>query len=569
MGCWQSSNAAHFRNASGPETQRYFDLEGLPLTLSTEVLGSSGIELRVTGLLSNNALLRLELAIARRGLVTLAAKLMNTADQIADWTFELHMKSMMSSLSPPRRYGTTLDINATAEIVPAEVIQDLHPGVALGSSREVVQVTVKYRMVAGCRAAIINELQAMGLRLVCAVCKGTVNDNNDKYWLQLQKDAKVPQQELNFHIPKQVRNALELCQNKGETIGPRPSTIQNTPPRRYEYDSPSKLCEAIKAMDADALHSHRMTAPAALKESLRNLEYPMHGPCKGGIQVENSDKYVGIGLVHRSAAPSAADKASPAANKATDTMNSAATNDLPHKAGTLVLEIRTVFIKQHSSGKNDSYANGLLRAIGGPRKEYAEFVTWLDLQSRVWTVYKLFNNGVLEPGKHLGSLATAEHLLAPADMFFVSSSTGESTVKGVEPAWLTTLQEAACGIETIRICDVVNWNTYLLMAVGARPSRSVQELFGGPMKVVFMQELSHSKMSSQEFQKASLVEIFKKTALGRSTNYMLLAWKEHMKEGELAISQVDVQFHHDHFENIHGEPRIRMDIDVKLELVTE
>jgi len=386
--------------------------------------------------------------------------------------------------------------------------------------------------------------------------------------LQSQEDAKGRQQELKFHIPLRVRNALELCQNKGETVGPRPSTIDNTPPRRYDYASPQKLCEAIKAMDADALHNHRMAAPAALKESLRNIEYPMHGPCKGGVQVEHSDKYVGIGLVHRSAAPSATDKKRvaglAAANEATDIMDNAV-----NKAGTLVLEIRTVFTRQQIGVKSDSYANGLLRAIGGPRKEYAEYVTWLDLQSRVWTVYKLFNNGVAEPGKGLGSLATAEHLLAPADMFFFSSSAGEATVNGVEPAWLNSLQEAACGIESIRICDVVNWNTYLLMAVAAKPSRSVQECFGDTMKVVFMQELLHGKMSSQEFQKASVVEIFKKTALGRCTNHMLLAWKEHMKEGELAMSQVDIQYHNDHFENIHGEFRIRMDIDVKLELVTE
>ena len=65
--------------------------------------------------------------------------------------------------------------------------------------------------------------------------------------------------------------------------------------------------------------------------------------------------------------------------------------------------------------------------LESPKEQYANFVSWLDISERTWTIDRVFLNGILPAGHRYGAQAIAEHLLAPPLLFFQSKKESQSS----------------------------------------------------------------------------------------------------------------------------------------------
>jgi hypothetical protein len=174
----------------------------------------------------------------------------------------------------------------------------------------------------------------------------------------------------------------------------------------------------------------------------------------------------------------------------------------------------------------------------GEKVKYAEIVTILDMPQGIWTIQKVFLNDVLPPGQKLGARAAAEHLTDVA-------------------------QYGMKELQVVHLCDVVNLNTYMLMMVASSSDRSPKNVFGEHMLSVFQQQLCVSRMTLQQLQTCTLLEVFQSTALGKLVANVLELWNS-TTDREFRIVKVDVKVLTSTFENICGEMRPSLDINVTL-----
>lgn len=83
------------------------------------------------------------------------------------------------------------------------------------------------------------------------------------------------------------------------------------------------------------------------------------------------------------------------------------------------------------------------------------------------------------------------------------------------------------------------------------------------MLAVFQQQLSASRVTLQQFQKFTLLEVFLKTALGKLLANVIELWNG-TTDREFGIVDVDVSVSTTTFERICGEMRPVLDIHVTL-----
>lgn len=320
-----------------------------------------------------------------------------------------------------------------------------------------------------------------------------------------------------------------------------------TPPRAFAVKKADDLVQVLNEADAHKNLLKMKTLPKALHHALKKLEYSINGPTRVGLQVPGYHKYTGLGLAERTAAYNGEDEG---------TIN---TDD----GISLVLELRTFFIKDEP--KQVDMASRL-RAMMSIEKAYAEFVSWLDVQKRTWTIYKVFLNEVLPSGQGYGSSAVAEHLLAPPELFFPAQpGQGGDIENEKDRSWMGSLMDSIPDLEMIRICDIVNWNTYMLVSIAASKTRTCAEVFGEHMEWVLKQELQASRMSKEVLKSGTMLEVVLHTCLGKLIKGAVEGFnkkrgvKLEMVSAEAAASRG--------YENINGETRTRLNVEIKLQRV--
>jgi hypothetical protein len=197
-----------------------------------------------------------------------------------------------------------------------------------------------------------------------------------------------------------------------------------------------------------------------------------------------------------------------------------------------LLEMRSYFVRMPLS------TTCLKERLMGKKMQYAEFVTTVDSPPRTWTIHKVFLNDVLPQGQKLGAKVVAEHLTGVA-------------------------QNDMRELRAVHLSDVVNVNTYMLMVMASSSDRSVKNIFGEHMLAVFQQELSASRITLQQFQTFTLLEVFLCTALGKLLANVLDLWNN-TTDREFRIVNADVSMSTTTFEHICGEVRPLLDIQVTL-----
>jgi len=205
-----------------------------------------------------------------------------------------------------------------------------------------------------------------------------------------------------------------------------------------------------------------------------------------------------------------------------------------------ILEFSTYYVSARRASK-EKFSNSII-GLFQQTKPFAEFVSQYNPTIRRLTIFKVFLNGVLPPGRRAGARTIAEQLLCIPIMGWDGIAT------------LRKLQE-------VHLCDIVNWNTYVLLSMVGKGSESDVDEW------LLCQELSCSGLTKYELQRGTVEAIFAKTALGKLVRGMLAIWKD---EGvvELVIQSVRVRMNASKHELIQGEHRSVMDVFVSLRCVS-
>jgi hypothetical protein len=360
----------------------------------------------------------------------------------------------------------------------------------------------------------------------------------DELWLQVDHDGGGPVADSTVReMKKEFFSALsEMTMQEV-----KPNLLDPTPLKCISATTPNGLISALKESDAAKLTIHLQVLPVKLQKVLGALPYTLNGPISEGFQVPGYLKYAGAGWI-----PS-------------ETSVLSHTMPVAGNRGESTLEIRTLFIKKEqeaTSPDGGKRAGGAMRRWMRSDKQYAEFVTWLDVPSRTWTIFKVFLNDVLACGQNYGALATAEQLAGDPSIFFGRGSGQEGQI--------AELIGAVADLQCIHVCDVVNWNTYLMMAIVSSESRNAH-MFGDHMEVMLKQELVASKLTLEKLKALSPVEVFAKTALGKLVRNILKLWNENQGL-TLSMAEVTVSYVRGTYEFIGGEDRSVMNLHVKLKL---
>eukprot|EP00438_Fugacium_kawagutii_P006123 Skav223937 [mRNA] locus=scaffold5701:6143:8185:+ [translate_table: standard] len=529
MGCGFSSSIPPV--ASRAAWQSFFCLDGLPLSLTVEQV-QTNLHLRIVGLDCAEELPLLERAIAKRDFVIKTATLIKIGSHI-DQTFELqplYHAPVRAYLM--RRSKEISEIEVTS--VSASELKEMMPQAATAlqpasgkKMEQIVKLSVDCPARGGERGVVIKMMRSLKYKLICATLKTDTVGLADTFYI-------TPDPELNGY-PKaedlllaEFRLAVfDVLQNNCSTMS-AVSKVSSTTPK-----TPGTT---LNHMENQAAQS-AVQLPIALRDLQKTLVYQLHGPVNSGLVIDGFWKYVGIGLAQRSLEEMLGFK------------------EKKDAVRPLVLEIRTCFVSEHaakSSGQFAEFSHLLHDAIVGT-EEFANFVSWLDISKRTWTIDRVYLNGILPPGHGYGAKAIAEHLVASPLLFFQSDSSAQIG------SFLNSMPD----LEKVVISDIVNWNTYLLMAVAGTSEAESSAKVGDVLGFALNTELSAAGLTKHTLYNGSILEVFQRTVLGKMVFSALKIWNEKLNRGVNVTSAEVVYGEGD--EEIFGQRRPRMAVILRLE----
>jgi len=531
MGCGSSSetSVAEAKQAlsSGPAAKHFFYLDDLPWSIYASADGPHGLHLRVIGADQSrgDALQRLETAFNKRGFLVRSAQLF-VVGGLADHSFNLDFSPPKTILSQSMKTSKSSEVDISSEDLPGSSLLAQWPGgtCAVGPETLLSRLTVKMDHCVGLRAAVMDiprkakhhVVYASFQTLPCAsdASKLVVHDD---IWLQALGDV-----QNGAARAQAVQKLLAMARGAASRVVVMeclPASSEKTPEKAYAAQTTSALIAALQEVD----EPRRLQNGKGALKGVPNLE---PSPCGLGLVVDGFDKYTGARLAMRAVA-------SP------DTAG--------HEAEAPILEIRTFYVKQDGQSKGGLLSRSA-RGVFGPSKNYAEFVTWLDVASNTWTIFKVFLGPKLASGQNYGAKATAEHLMGSSDIFFGGGDAKSCS----EPVG------AIATLKKVVLCDCVNWNTYMLMSIAKSGNVNY---FGDHFADVVTQESRASKLT-QGLTTYSLTDIFRHTALGKFLCNILALWNQELQL-RLEIKDVEVRYE-SYYEQICGERRMAMDVEVSI-----
>ena len=527
MGCGQSSSVP--LAASKAAWQSFFRLDGLPLSLTVEE-SKKNLHLRIVGLDCVEELPLLEAAIVKQDLLIKTATLIKIGSHV-DQTFEL----MPLYHSPVRKYLSKPKLKQDVEVNPVSVseVSEFVPQTAAAlqpqESKQVLKLTVDCPARGGERGVIMKIMLSLKYKLICAILKTDhINGISDTFYI-------TPDLELNGYPKTEDLLKAEFRLAVFDQLQKNCSTTSAVSKASSPLPPDTTMSEHInkKAAEQDPMHH----LPIVLRDLQKTLEYQLHGPVNSGLVINGFWKYVGIGLAQRSLEEMLGFKEVRAVQP-------------------LVLEIRTCFVSEKvakSAGQFAEFSHFLHDAIVGTQ-EYANFVSWLDISERTWTIDRVYLNGILPAGQRYGAKAIAEHLLEPPLLFFQSTSSHSRQIG----SFLDSIPD----LEKLVISDIVNWNTYLLMAVAGTSEVESNAKVGDVLGFALDTELKAAGLTRHTLYNGSILEVFQCTVLGKMAFSALKIWNEKLKRAITMRSAEVVYGQGD--EEIFGQRRPRMAVIVQL-----
>jgi len=551
MGCNLSSSAVATNEpvVSRAAAQSFFNLDGLPLSLTVVPVDKRSLQLRVVGLDCVEEMMLLEAAFQKRDLALRSAVLLKIGAHI-DQTFELvslrKNSPVKAFMSPSRPKANEVKLESVSAETARNEVPLATAAIKGVQTNDLMKLTINCTVKGGERGVVAETMRKVKHHLVCATLKTEVTgEASDMYWMA--RDANTEERsredllsEFRFALFDQVQKLNSLAQVKKKKQFESPVRGGASGIIGAEPEEQMGKMESVAVVDQ--INARRrvqeIVLPICLKEKQRDLEYQIH-PSDIGLVVNGFQKYAGIGLVQRSLRAMLGYK------------------DATPETSTLQLEMRTFFVPerqaQQSQGHLAKLSHFVTTATG--KEEYAHFVTWLDISARTWTIDRCFLNGVLPGGKGYGAKAIAEHLLAPPELFFPKDQESDGSV----PQWMGSFMDSAPDLEKLVVSDIVNWNTYMLMAVvGCRDKgKSADALVGDVLDIALQTELTHAKLTKDQLYKTcTALQVFQRTVLGKTCVSVLKQWNTKLKR-KITMQSAEVVFGEGD-EQIFGQRRPRI-----------
>ena len=79
------------------------------------------------------------------------------------------------------------------------------------------------------------------------------------------------------------------------------------------------------------------------------------------------------------------------------------------------------------------------------------------------------------------------------------------------------------------VCDIINWNTYMLMAVAGSTEEQARAKLGDVLDFALQSELQNARLTRKQLSELSLLEVFQHTALGKLCASVLKKWNTDLK----------------------------------------
>ncbi|CAE7272387.1 SIRT3 [Symbiodinium sp. KB8] len=500
MGC--ASSTAEVAKASRAAWQSFFRLDGLPVSLTVDQ-DQKNLRLRIVGLDCAEELPLLEHAVLKRDLTIKAATLIKIGAHV-DQSFELAPVYH----SPVRKY-----------LMPKK--HEVNEVTVSSSSADEVRKVVPTAV-----AALQDVAEIVKVLLIAALLKTDANAISDIFFMTPDLEANGQSKTVDLLEAEFKLAVFDQLQKNTSTI----SRASSIPPHKT-------VTEHVSEQAAGHQSQH---LPLALRELQNGLEYQLHGPVSSGLTITGFEKFVGIGLAQKSLK---------------DALGFKDTHTTESKP--LILEIRTCFVSEQkvkSTGQLAEIQHFWEHTIM-QKEQFANFVSWLDISERTWTIDRVFLNGILPAGHRYGAQAIAEHLLAPPLLFFQSKKESQSPSS---EAFLNSMPD----LEKLVVADVVNWNTYLLMAVCGRTEAEARQKLGDVLDFALSTELKAASLKKETLLKGSTLEVFQSTVLGKMVSSALKLWNEKLQRSVKMVSAEVVYGEGD--EMIFGERRPRMAVVVQL-----
>lgn len=369
----------------------------------------------------------------------------------------------------------------------------------------IARLTIVRKWSQGIRAAIMEMLDTKGLEItlarVSSVRRKGSRHIKDTFWLAPRTEGQhsTDDQSLPGTKPQWLIDLGILLE-------------KHSPRKVYTPAQPFLETSSIKIDIMKELQTEQSDMlPHILRKCYRKLPYDLHACHDLGVQVDGFAKFSGEGMA------------------------------ISHFDGSSVLEFSTYFVAVKDAVPGAKTGQSWLSAVVRDTKGYSEFVTQYEPKSQRLTVFKVFLNKTLPSGQRLGCQVAAEQLLNAKIL-------GHSN----------TVWDGASAIRNLReihLCDVVNWNTYVILSqVGKEQNTDMDEW-------VLKEELAAAGLQLQDLKTKTMEVIFSKTALGKLVHAMLREWSQ-ANVASHSVQNVTVLLNNAKHERICNEFRPVMDVMV-------
>jgi len=353
--------------------------------------------------------------------------------------------------------------------------------------------------------------------------RGAESEMHDSFWINCVNIDKLISE--CFVSPDVLQSRLRAVRAALEEANDKPSSIPDLMvPSRISQGSTStdSLLDALRQADRRALQKLVLELPVAVMDRVSKTPYEIK-PSSWGYQLEGFQKYMGAGVIINEDGVGASDAAP-------------------------VLQFTTLYVQSHNTVYTGSAK--FRRSLATLKaRQYGEFVNSIDVNRRCFTVERVFLNSVCPARHNIGASTAAEQLFAPV---WERGSAGLGELLPIHK------------MREIKLRDVVNWNTYAVMASAVHMRGECCDKFGEHFESALNQEIRIANLTRQKCSSLPLVDVLLHTQLGKMIGRMIKFWHEESSV-RLKCKNAKVIFSTEK-EIIAGEVRDVMDILVEVEV---
>lgn len=525
MGCTTSKSGV---GLDGLSAKKWLKIQGVPA--SVQVLprsdGRQGITVVTAGMDNYGLIGILERAFHGRGLGIESGE-WAVRSSLFHGTFHLHpLDDNMPGGSQPDSPESGRVISLQAMTVESSTTPAKSYSAARKPMPDQLKVDVHHTMGDELHAGMASIVNGLGGRILRgSLQRGSVSPSEvppvdrDSFWIDVPDPGAMIKQALAS--PQDLQERLRAERQAFFEEEERSTILSgNLAPRKVDANTTDSLLNALRIADHKAQEKSMLELPTALLKVVRKTPYEI-SQSSWGYQIEGFRKYMGAGL------------------------NLCKTEDASSEAP--VLQFTTFIVQNKQAEEQGPKSRWKLTAFQD--RQYGEFTNSIDVNHRRFIVEKVFLNKVCPSGHNIGATASAEQLWAPV---WEKGAAGLGEILPVHR------------IREVKLNDVVNWNTYAVISVALAEKGERSDVFGETFVDSLNEELRSAGLTRDSCKSLPLVDIVKRTQLGKFILRILSLWHNRTSVC-LKVTDAEVTFRSE-YERIAGEPRAVMDVICKVEV---